>query len=264
MSWLLVFMGFRLGSMGNRQPTNLEPDCAGLAAVGQAIAECRESLGLSRHELSARLHMGEEQLEALEQGALHRLPEPVFVKAMVRRLANHLQLDADVLVQQLNPPRQSSTVSLSQQLNASTHPPLRQRERLSRILIIVLGVIGSGTALWVWSFRPPSATGESLAQGLPTTASGVAPSADILESTGEQSTPRVILSSKEPSWIALRRNGTVVFEGLLVEAREVQEPSRVEIYAGRPDLVTVSSSGTVPRPLGGIDELRWYSLNPER
>ena len=250
--------------MGDRQPTNLESDFEGLAAVGQAIAESRESLGLSRSELSARLHMGEEQLEALEQGALHRLPEPVFVKAMVRRLANHLQLDADVLVQQLNPPRQSSTVSRSQQLNASTRSSLRHRADLSRILLILLGFVGSGTALWVWVSRPSSTTGASVAQDLTSAVSGASPSAGNPEIKSEQPEPRVTLRSKEPSWIALRSNGTVVFEGLLVETREIQDPKNVEIYAGRPDLVTVSSNGTLTKPLGGIRELRWYSLSPER
>ena len=56
----------------------------------------------------------------------------------------------------------------------------------------------------------------------------------------------------------------MVFEGLLVETREIQDPKNVEIYAGRPDLVTVSSNGTPTKPLGGIRELRWYSLSPER
>ena len=100
-------------------------------------------------------------------------------------------------------------------------------------------------------FPPPSTTGASVAQDLTSAISGTSPSAGHPEIKGEQQEPRVTLSSKEPSWIALRRNGTVVFEGLLVETREIQDPTNVEIYAGRPDLVTVSSNGTLAKPLRG-------------
>ena len=47
------------------------------------------------------------------------------------------------------------------------------------------------------------------------------------------------ISSREPSWIALRRNGNLEFQGTLVNDRTVDAPESVEIYAGRPDLVMV-------------------------
>ena len=77
-------------------------------------------------------------------------------------------------------------------------------------------------------------------------------------------TTKLILESSEPSWIALRRNGTVFFEGNLSEPMEVQDPSTVEVFAGRPDQVTVTSGDKPPESLGGISDVRWYILNPER
>jgi len=38
----------------------------------------------------------------------------------------------------------------------------------------------------------------------------------------------------------------------------------VEVYAGRPDQVTVTSDNKPPESLGGISDVRWYSLSPER
>ena len=73
-------------------------DRSGFETVGEAIRLGREARSISRDDLANRLHMGCEQLEALENGELEQLPEPVFVKAMVRRLASHLRLDADALV----------------------------------------------------------------------------------------------------------------------------------------------------------------------
>ena len=45
---------------------------------------------------------------------------------------------------------------------------------------------------------------------------------------------------------------------------EVKDPSTVEVFAGRPDQVTVTSGDKPPESLGGISDVRWYSLNPER
>ena len=72
------------------------------------------------------------------------------------------------------------------------------------------------------------------------------------------------ISSSEPSWIALRREGIVEFEGLLNGERRVENPELVEIYAGRPDLVQLSSPNAETRTLGAVNDIRWIPLNPER
>ena len=74
----------------------------------------------------------------------------------------------------------------------------------------------------------------------------------------------ITLSSKVPSWIALRRQGTIEFEGILEGERIIKGPDDVEIYAGRPDLVMVTVANGEPRVLGTISEIQWMPLNPER
>ena len=81
--------------MSGSEFTTISTQPSGIEVVGAAIRDGRESRSISRDDLAQRLHMGCEQLEALEQGDPHRLPEPVFIKAMVRRLASHLELDAE-------------------------------------------------------------------------------------------------------------------------------------------------------------------------
>jgi transcriptional regulator with XRE-family HTH domain len=70
------------------------PDPA-LAALGQRLRQAREAAGLSADALAERLRLGPEQLLALEKGEAWRLPEPVFVLAMARRVASSLQLEAE-------------------------------------------------------------------------------------------------------------------------------------------------------------------------
>jgi len=70
----------------------------GLAAAGLVLRQAREAQGLSLHDLAGNLRMGEEQLAALEAGDRANLPEAVFVKAMVRRVAGKLGVEANALI----------------------------------------------------------------------------------------------------------------------------------------------------------------------
>ena len=231
----------------------------GIEAVGTVLRERREELALSRSDLAQRLHMGEEQLQALEEGELTRLNEPVFIKAMVRRVASHLELDADHLVGQLsllsNPSRK-----LQHQKPADGQPgDAATGQSLIKPLLAVLALLAGGTA---WFLQKPTP------REIPSTAEVFAspPQARVPDEAGTSTTTgaRLTLDSIEPSWIALRRNGTVFFEGKLSEPMDVQDPSAVEVYAGRPDQVTVTSDNQTPESLGEISDVRWYSLSPER
>ena len=118
---------------------------SGIEAVGAAIRQGRESCSISREDLAQRLHMGCEQLEALEHGEPHLLPEPVFIKAMVRRLASHLGLDADALVEQLGPlPKRPSIThrpvqALRTTADQASGPPWMT------LLLALMAIVGLGS-----------------------------------------------------------------------------------------------------------------------
>ena len=246
---------------GSTQPS-------GIKAVGASIREGRESRSISRDELAQRLNMGCEQLEALEQGDLQRLPEPVFVKAMVRRLASHLGLDADALVEQLD-------LVPSQATNNKTSPSqqsTREQSSATRwiaVLLSLTAMIGFGS----WARRLlPETISPAISQGAsikalpkPLLQSKADLSQEAAQSDpAESTTASITLDCREPCWIALRRDGTVEFEGTLDVPKTVENSEGVEIYPGRPDLVTLRRAGDEPITLGSINDLRWYSLNPQR
>ena len=74
---------------------------ATLQDIGAVLRQARESQGMTCDQLAGSLNMGTEQLQALESGDLQRLPEPVFVTAMTRRVASKLNVDSDPLIQRL-------------------------------------------------------------------------------------------------------------------------------------------------------------------
>jgi len=73
-----------------------------LQKVGEFLREARQGRNLSVEDLSTSLRIGKEQLVALEEGDENSLPEKVFIKAMVRRIAEKLDLDTGYIFEELN------------------------------------------------------------------------------------------------------------------------------------------------------------------
>ena len=258
--------------MNERSLADDQGKAKGLVEAGRQLAEARAAAGLSQNQLASQMHMGEEQLAALERGDQAELPEPVFIKAMVRRLSSHLGLNADAMVQTLGPlttnqPKRptpgATTLGITPQKQRTVHP---------LPLVALAGLAGLGFVVW-----SNASELTRFAQGLRPTNQTLEPSeadlevAEVVEELDALIVPApptaelgLTISSSEPSWIALRREGIVEFEGLLNGERRVENPALVEIYAGRPDLVQISSPDAETRTLGTVEDIRWIPLNPER
>ena len=276
----------------NNQESN-----SGLLFVRQQLSERRLAQGLSQEQLADRMHLGIEQLAALESGDRDKLPESVFIKAMVRRLSNHLELDADALVASLGTLSDGavSNERVSQQkgpISPPLQPPSRSEKGAIWLWLVLIGATALGALAWVQRAalieliqQPQSNSASATAKTTTTsnesitttpdtafdTAPDIAPDiapevALVLPSTSEvelANSGPITIKSKKPSWIALRREGTIEFEGILEGERIITTPDEIEIYAGRPDLLTVSISNGEPKVLGTISDIQWIPLRPE-
>ena len=239
-----------------------------LAEVGRCIQERREALGLSAEQLAGTLHLGVEQLRSLELGDLQGLPEPVFIKAMVRRVAGHLKLDADALAKQLgtiSTPKRKPIITVPASMTAS---PARHRWGMLLPIVLLIAIGGGGamllrTKIAISAVETPAEKAKQRKSRLVPHRSSLLPKRNPSAKPLPNHTSSLTISSREPSWIALRRNGNLVFQGTLVNDRNVDDPENVEIYAGRPDLVMVKRAGAEASALGAIDAVRWYPLSPE-
>ena len=258
--------------MNERSLADDQGKAKGLVEAGRQLAEARAAAGLSQNQLASQMHMGEEQLAALERGDQPELPEPVFIKAMVRRLSSHLGLDADAMVQTLGPLTTNQPKRTTHGATTRGITPQKQRTVHPLPLVVLAGLAGLGFVVW-----SNASELTRFAQGLRPTKQILEPSEADLEIAEVVEEPDVLIvpapptaelgltiSSSEPSWIALRREGIVEFEGLLSGERKIDNPDLVEIYAGRPDLVQLSSPDAGTRTLGAVNDIRWIPLNPER
>ena len=244
-----------------------------LKEIGEQLRQARTDLGLSCDQLAQSLKMGSEQLQALENGDLEKLPEPVFIKAMTRRVASKLGLDCDPLISRLqsvlavsetvsngsvSPPNVPSAID-----SASRRGPFMSWQRTALAALIVGAVTGG--AMVVASQR--RTVQPAFTRTTPVLDTRTETSDQPVSSTDqrkERSTGMISISSKQPSWLSIRNGeGKVIFEGTLSESRSLPAQPDLEIYAGRPDLVLVSRGDDAPKALGPINQVRWYRLSPE-
>ncbi len=263
------------------------PSTDPLAVLGQSLRDAREEHGLSVSALAAQLHMGEEQLHALESGDPARLPELVFVIAQARRVAAALGIDATPLVapikqlsSQIKPPpaplsasepagRQRPRARLSAQSYTQQSRP-RSRHTSAGLrwlgsLALLAGVAAAG--VWGWQ-RAPQMIGMLKPQAASTAqpkaaAKPVAPKPKPKpKAVPTPPATEITVNAAQPSWLSVRTaKGKVLFEGTFQGKRQFPLAGGLELLAGRPDLVVVSQGEAKGKPLGSIDQIRWVSFS---
>ena len=120
-----------------------------LKKVGEFIREARQGRNLSIEDLSSSLRIGKEQLIALEEGDEKSLPEKVFIRAMVRRIAEKLNLDTSFIFEELNEKRKNET-KYSPVINKQSHNETKNLNPFT--MVILSGTLGLITSILVLKY----------------------------------------------------------------------------------------------------------------
>ena len=89
-----------------------------LTKIGNLIKEARISKNQSINDLASNLKISEQQLQAIEEGRYDLLPERVFVKAMIKKIYEKLQLDTqDLIVEFSNPNEPKKVEEIVEEIN---------------------------------------------------------------------------------------------------------------------------------------------------
>jgi cytoskeletal protein RodZ len=120
-----------------------------LRNVGEFLSEARISRNLSIVVLSSSLRIGTEQLIALESGDESALPEKVFIRAMVRRIAEKLNLDTSFILEELNE-KKNNDASNTTVINKES-PNNNQKANPLR-MVIFSGILGLLTSIMVLKY----------------------------------------------------------------------------------------------------------------
>ena len=120
-----------------------------LQKVGEFLREARQGRNLSVEDLSSSLRIGKEQLIALEEGDEKSLPEKVFIRAMVRRIAEKLKLDTSFILEELNEKKKNVAKS-NPVINKKNTKKNRKFNPLS--MVILSGALGLFTSIMVLKY----------------------------------------------------------------------------------------------------------------
>ena len=120
-----------------------------LQKVGEFLREARQSRNLSVEDLSSSIRIGKEQLIALEEGDEKLLPERVFIRAMVRRIAEKLNLDTSFILKELNEKRkiEPKDSHLSKKVNSKKNKKFNPFS-----MVILSGALGLLTSIMVLKY----------------------------------------------------------------------------------------------------------------
>ena len=125
---------------------NNKGENSSLKRIGNFIKEARISRNQSIEELASNLKIGAHQLEAIEEGNEEKLPEKVFVKAMVRRISQKLKLDTEFIMNEFKTERQEIKIDEIVEEVAKKTNKSRQYKDLSPvgfwIFILISGLLG--------------------------------------------------------------------------------------------------------------------------
>ena len=117
-----------------------------LKRIGNIIKEGRLSRDQSVEELASNLKIGAHQLKAIEDGDEDKLPEAVFVKAMVRRISQKLKLDTKSIMDEFNTDMKDVEITAkNEEVSDQTKKTRKSKKRNLLgigIFILVSGLLG--------------------------------------------------------------------------------------------------------------------------
>ena len=120
-----------------------------LRTVGEFLREARQGRNLSVEDLSSSLRIGKEQLIALESGDESALPEKVFIRAMVRRIAEKLNLDTSFILEELNEKKNNESKSNPVIYKKNT----RKIKHFNPFIIVILsGILGLSSSIMLLKY----------------------------------------------------------------------------------------------------------------
>ncbi len=125
---------------------NIKGENSSLKRIGNFIKEARLSRNQSIEELASDLKIGVHQLVAIEEGNEDKLPEKVFVKAMIRRISQKLKLDTEFIMDEFKTERKEVKIEEIVEEVSQRNYKSRQSKNLNPIgfliFILISGFLG--------------------------------------------------------------------------------------------------------------------------
>ncbi|MEO1591856.1 MAG: RodZ domain-containing protein [Cyanobacteria bacterium J06632_22] len=241
-----------------------------LLALGDMLRQARLSQGRSLQEVAHGTLIRQPLLEALESANMAELPEPVYVRGLLRRYGEALGLDGETLASQYFA-RPATRKSVPKWRLGLPQPQLRPFH-LYGAYILLIAVSVSGLSYLLQRTTPeaaapplldPAAVEQLMPEQTapqPQTEPAAEPSPLPLDS------PVVVqMELTEQSWVRIVADGQTEFEGILQQgdSRSLSAEQSITIRAGNAGGVVVSYNASAPETMGKPGMVAERTFSPD-
>ncbi len=254
----------------NRQP--LDPVAEKqrrLAEIGDYLRQVREHHGLSLSAIAQRTHIPESLLQSLESAELSALPEKVYIRATIKRVADVLGVDGTELADYLLIEEEIKENKPFFREIKLPHLQIRPIHLyFLYILLVILSVRGIANllrqeAIEVQGDAIPTLSEEpSLVQKSPPTTQPVA-----AETSAEETNLAVDVQAAENCRVKIVVDGQTAFEGILAQGtkRTWKAKKQLTVRANDAGKITITINGKEPQLLGQPGQLQeiTYKASPQ-
>ncbi|NEQ30699.1 MAG: helix-turn-helix domain-containing protein [Leptolyngbya sp. SIO4C5] len=233
-----------------------------LAEIGSFLKQSREQQSLSLEELASRTLIRRSLLAAIESADLEQLPEPIYIRGLIKLYATKLGLDGEMVASQfvLHPHLRKAGLSWQTSAAAQLRP-----FHLYAVYVLIMIAAVSGLSYVLQRNTPEAATLPALdplnqleeAQQSPAGNASQPEGAASAESpTTTEALPaegiqvKVVLISQ--SWMRVVVDGETQFEGIMKEgeSQQWQADEQLTVRAGNAGGVLVAHNGKEAEKLG--------------
>lgn len=228
-----------------------------LLALGKVLRDAREASGLSLEDLATKVLVRPRLLLALEEGYTQELPEPVYVRGIIRRYGDQLGLDGEALSKHY-----STTPSLKGGGRSWSREAVQLRPyHLYTAYVVLIAVSVSGLSYLMQRAIPQDSAEPildpaveellTLQRQAPSTAT-----AEPASPTPEETTPAapIVVDAKvvQQSWVRVTTDGDQTYEGILQEGTERSWTAKesLTIRAGNAGGVILTYNQGATKPMG--------------
>ena len=241
-----------------KEPTAQQLQQEQLQTLGNMLRQARLQKNLSLEAIEKRTLIRQTLLAALEQGRMAELPEPIYVRALLRRYGNALGLDGESLASQfftrpvVQPPRSSWKDSPAAQL--------RPLHLYGAYVMLIVGAVMALSGLVkrdTPEFAEPIVDPVVMEQLMPkeTQQAQATPAAAEAPEPKVQTRPvEIDLALTGQSWVRVVADGVTEFEDILEqgETRSWAADQSITVRVGNAGGVMYSHNDSDAAPMGEL------------
>ncbi len=236
-----------------------------LTELGTLLQTARQDQGYSLETMASKTLIRASLLKAIEQGNLVGLPEPVYIRGLLRRYGDALNLDGEILASQFFTPPQAQVRSWKDSPAAQLRPL-----HLYVAYFVVLMAAVSGLSHMLRKTAPETTFLPSL-EPLNSVESPTAPAVPAPPmappQVSEPDSPIAVKTTlTAQSWMRVTADGSTQFEGILQpgDSRLWTADQALTIRAGNAGAVVVSYNNQQGVPLGQLGTVKEVTYSPDK